>query len=150
MKASEYLKQLETGAFILVEHEGKRNVMTIGWGGLVRMWDRDILMVPVRTSRYTHELLQAVDEFIVSVPPEGAMLDELSFCGSRSGRNIDKIKDCDLTPSGGMVGCKNYRAKIILRQPMEEDKLDEAFLNNYYPLRNLHVLYYCEISDLDD
>lgn len=148
MKAGDYLNQLETGAFVITEQEGRKNIMTIGWGGLVRMWDREILMVPIRTSRYTHELLEGSDEFIVAVPPPGEMLDELSFCGSRSGRNIDKLKHCQLTDQGGLAGCQNYRARIVLRQPIEEDRLDEAFCNNYYPLRNFHVLYYCEMSKL--
>lgn len=150
MKPDTLLDQLETGAFLLAEHGGKRNIMTIGWGGIIRMWDRQILVVPVRTSRYTHELLSQADEFIVAVPKPGEMLDELSFCGSRSGRNIDKLKECHLTGQGGLVGCDNYRAKIVFRQPMDQSELAESFLNNYYPLRNMHVLYYCEFEPIDD
>ena len=150
MNPKEFHDQLKTGAFVLVDHPDKSNVMTIGWGGLVRMWNRDIMMVPVRTNRYTHELLDGVDEFIVAVPSEGEMLEELSFCGSRSGRDTDKLDRFHRTEQGGLTGCKNYRARIVMRQDMVDTNLKPDLLERHYPEKNMHTLYYCEIEHIDD
>ncbi len=62
MNPKEFHDQLKTGAFVLVDHPDKSNVMTIGWGGLVRMWNRDIMMVPVRTNRYSRFAAVGADE----------------------------------------------------------------------------------------
>lgn len=150
MKSDNYLSQLKTGAFILVDQPDRSNIMTIGWGGLIRMWNREIMLVPVRTSRYTHEFLQDLDQFIIAVPAAGEMTKELAVCGTKSGRDVDKLADMNRTASGGLVGCDNYRAKIVYRQLMEESALDQTINAKHYPNHDYHVIYYCEIEGLTD
>ena len=56
------------GVFLTVNGETGPNTMTMGWGSLSVYWGKPVLIIPVRKSRYTHELLQTAQEFTVSVP----------------------------------------------------------------------------------
>jgi flavin reductase (DIM6/NTAB) family NADH-FMN oxidoreductase RutF len=67
-KAGELLKQVEQGAFLVVKGKEKTNVMTIGWALVGVMWRRPTLMVAVRTSRFTHKLIEEAESFTVSFP----------------------------------------------------------------------------------
>ena len=83
--------QLGQGAFLTVRNGDVINTMTIGWGSIGIMWGKPVLMVPVRYSRVTYELLQTADEFTVMVPTNGTMKKELAFAGSKSCREVDKF-----------------------------------------------------------
>ena len=68
----------------------KWNAITGGWGGMGYMWGKPVLFTVVRESRYTLEFINANEEFSVSFfPPEKKAV--LSFCGSHSGRDTDKM-----------------------------------------------------------
>ena len=66
--APQILKQIEKGVFLTVKQGDNTNTMTIGWGMLGRIWNRQIFMVLVRYSRYTYELIEKADSFTVSIP----------------------------------------------------------------------------------
>ena len=80
-------EQLKRGAFLMI----KGNPMTIGWGQFGVLWGRPTFTVYVRRSRYTHELLEQTNTFTVSVPASDTMKKELSFCGTKSGRDLNKM-----------------------------------------------------------
>ena len=72
------------------------NTMTIGWCQLGRLWSVPVCTVFVRPERYTYQFMESRDYFTVSVlPPELKKI--TAFCGSRSGRDVDKVKECGLT-----------------------------------------------------
>ena len=76
---------------------GKYNTMTVAWGSFGYMWNRPFAMAVVRPSRYTYEFMEQYPSFTLSLfPPEYAT--KLTYCGSNSGRDVDKIKECGLTP----------------------------------------------------
>lgn len=72
------------------------NTMTIGWCQLGRLWNLPVCTAYVRPERYTYSFMEKSDFFTVSVLP-GDMKKTMAFCGSRSGRLVDKIKECGLT-----------------------------------------------------
>ncbi len=80
------------GAFLNVRTpDGGFNLMTIGWGQVGIVWSRPVFTVFVRPNRYTFECLQAANGFTVSVPRHGELADALTLCGTRSGRDLDKL-----------------------------------------------------------
>jgi len=80
---------LDQGWALLVAGRERPNPMTVSWGGLGTLWNRPIVTVYVRPTRYTHTLLTAHPEFTLNVlPPERRPA--LQLCGSRSGRELDK------------------------------------------------------------
>ena len=88
--APQFLKQVEEGAFLVVKGKDRVNIMTIGWAMVGFVWRRPILMVAVRTSRFTHGIIEGADSFTVSAPT-GDMKKEINFCGSKSGRDLDEL-----------------------------------------------------------
>lgn len=72
------------------------NTMTIGWCQLGRLWGQPACTVFVRPERYTYQFMESSGYFTVSVlPPE--LKKVTAFCGSRSGRDVDKAGECGLT-----------------------------------------------------
>lgn len=144
----------EKGA-LLIAGTDKPNAMTIGWAMASIMWTRNVFVAPVRHSRYTHALLEAHKEFTIFVP-YGDMKKTLGVCGSKSGRDTDKIALCGikLAPSqkvqvphvdahGLVIECR-----VIYQDDLKNDLLADDVRSLYYSGRdtgNLHTLYYGEI-----
>ena len=89
----------ETGKGILLttKADGKVNTMTIGWGTLGIQWAKPIFIAFVRESRFTKEMLEKNPEFTVNVPLGAIDKNILGICGTKSGRDMDKIKELGLT-----------------------------------------------------
>ena len=68
----------EEPALLTCGTEGHVNTMTISWGGLGVIWNKDVGFVFVRGSRYTKEFLDKYDTFSVTYfapdKPTGLML----------------------------------------------------------------------------
>ena len=82
--AETILKVLAKGAFLTTAAGGRHNTMTIGWGALGNIWGKPVFTVMVRHSRYTHELIEAHNEFTVSFPLTAAFSKALGLCGCKS------------------------------------------------------------------
>lgn len=108
LKATIPLKYPEHLAFLTsVSTEGKMNIMTIGW----YMFAGRIppkFAIAVNKSRYTHELISKTKEFVLAYPTED-MQDEILYCGTHTGRKVDKFKETKLTPVKG----KTVKAPLI-------------------------------------
>ena len=73
------------------------NTMTIGWCQLGRLWNMPVCTVYVRPERYTYKFTESHDYFTVSVLPLSHKQTTMQLCGTKSGRDVDKIKACGLT-----------------------------------------------------
>jgi Conserved protein/domain typically associated with flavoprotein oxygenases, DIM6/NTAB family len=73
------------------------NSMTIGWGALGTVWNRDALTVYVRPDRYTWQFMKDSEYFTVSFFPESCR-EALLLMGRLSGRDGDKAAAAGLTP----------------------------------------------------
>ena len=93
--AEKVMKQVKEGAFLTVKAGKATNTMTIGWATLGFAWRKPVMMVMVRNSRHTYSLIEKAADFTVSVPA-GDMKREIAFCGTKSGRDVDKFKECRL------------------------------------------------------
>ena len=74
----------------------KCNTMTASWGGLGVIWGAPAATCYIRPQRYTKEFVDQEDYFTLSFCGE-AYRKALSLCGSKSGRDVDKVKECGLT-----------------------------------------------------
>ena len=75
------------------DKDGKCNAMTASWGGMGVLFNKNVVTIYVRPSRYTKSFLDADDRFSLCVMPE-KYRDQLKYCGKVSGRDEDKIKKC--------------------------------------------------------
>lgn len=149
----EFLEQLPKGVFLTVKDGEKINTMTIGWGNIGVIWSKPIITVAVRYSRYTYDLINHSDEFTISIPLNGQLKKELGYCGTKSGRDVDKFKECGLSAVKGrevdtpVIGeCDLfYECKVVYKQAMEPATLDQIIDEKCYSNHDYHVLYYGEI-----
>lgn len=90
------------------------NTMTIGWGGLGTLWGMPVCTVYVRPERYTYEFMEEYDRYTVSAF-SAEKRKELAICGSKSGRDVDKAKECGLTPAFTDSGAPYFEeAELVL------------------------------------
>ena len=151
--SKELLDQLQKGAFLTVKAGDKVNTMTIAWGSLGFMWYKPMFTSMVRYSRYTYELIEKAEDFTVSFPLNGQLKQELGICGTKSGKDMDKFGECNLTLKEGEVvkspiidECDlHIECKIVYKQPMDENALCQEIKDKAYGSGNYHVLYYGEI-----
>ena len=90
------------------------NTMTIGWCQAGRLWNLRTCTVYVRPERYTYQFMEEQEYFTVSVLPAD-MKSAMALCGSKSGRDTDKIKACGLTVGAGAGGAPFFQeAELVL------------------------------------
>ena len=141
------------GAFLTTKVGDATNTMTISWGSIGFIWKKPMFTVLVRKSRHTHELIEKSGEFTISLPLDENMKSTLAICGSKSGRDMDKIKECNLELQGGksistpvIKGCGvHYECKVVFKQDMAPNLLDEYIDNSMYNSKDYHTVYYGEI-----
>ena len=90
------------------------NTMTIGWFQTGRLWGLPACTVYVRPERYTYQFMEDSDWFTVSVLP-AERKEDMAVCGTKSGRDMDKIKECGLTVRAGENGAPFFEeAELVL------------------------------------
>ena len=85
----------------------KFNTMTASWGGIGWLWNKPVAFVFIRPERYTYEFVEKNDHLTLSFLGEENKKIH-AVCGSKSGRNIDKVKETGLKPvfteNGNVLG----------------------------------------------
>jgi len=157
--AGEILEQVGTAALVTTKAEGQVNTMTIGWGTLGVEWKKPLFTVFVRQSRYTKALLEKNGEFTINVPLKGTDVKHiLGVCGSKSGRDMDKIKELGLTLEEPEVisvpGIKELpltlECRVVYKQDQDLSALEEEKRLHYYKPGtrddgDFHTAYYGEV-----
>lgn len=139
---------------ITAAKEGKSNTMTASWGGLGVMWGKKVAYVVIRPQRYTKEFIDVAESFSLSFLPE-KFRKELSYLGSVSGRDEDKIAKAGLSltyqeevpyfeESELVLICK----KLFVQEFKDESFLDKSILDTWYKAGDNHYIYIAEIIDV--
>ena len=76
----------------------KFNTMTASWGGIGWLWNKPVAFVFIRPERYTYEFIEKSDYLTLSFLGE-ANKKVHAICGSKSGRDMDKVKATGLKES---------------------------------------------------
>jgi len=141
------------GALLVAnDRDGKPNVMTIGWATWGIIWSRPVFTALVRPSRYTHQFMEQADSFTVNLPPP-EMADAATFCGTVSGRDVDKLKEKNLTATHGkrVTACyieecvAHLECRILFKNQVTPDLLAGDIVAGFYPHGDFHTIYYGEI-----
>lgn len=152
-KISDFLDQLNKGAFLTTQYGGENNVMTIGWGQIGIIWRKPVMMVLVRKSRYTKTLLDGSKEFTVSVPLNCDKQKELAYCGTVSGKNENKFDTQKIkllesekinTPCLDMPGL-HYECMVLYQTEIKLSELDAIVNDTWYQNGDTHTMYIAEI-----
>ncbi len=161
--AGEIMKALVTGILLTTKVEDKVNSMTISWGMLGIEWSKPIFTVFVREHRFTKEQLDKNGEFTINIPYGDYDKKILGTCGSKSGRDIDKVSELGLTlVESNIVSVPAIKelpltleCKIIYKQaqdphemtPENRDTFHPQNVDGSFPManRDYHTAFYGEI-----
>jgi len=130
------------------------NAMTIGWGMIGTIWGRPVFQVLVRPSRYTADLLKKEPFFSVNVLPK-ALDAAVMLCGSRSGRNHDKLAEVNLTAVAGAAhgapvieqSVIHYECHIVESNQFAPEAMVPDIRDGAYPSGDYHRIYWGQILD---
>ena len=134
------------------------NTMTASWGGLGWLWNKPVAFVFIRPERYTHDFIEREERMTLSFFPH-EMKPALTLCGTKSGRDCDKIAEAGLTPAileSGAVSFAEARLtldcrKLFKAEMTEASFLDKAIYEQWYKGSHgggLHTVYVVEIEEV--
>ena len=157
--AGHIMERIGGGILLTTKADEKVNTMTIGWGTVGVQWGKPIFIAFVRESRYTKQLLEANGEFTVNIPLGEVDKNIITVCGTKSGRDMDKIQTLDLTlVEGESVSVPaiaqlplTLECKVIYKQDQDPAAIFPEYDARYYTkgTRNegdYHTAYYGEIT----
>ena len=132
----------------------KCNTMTASWGGLGVLWGGPAATCYIRPQRYTKEFVDREEYFTLSFFDE-SYRPQLALCGSKSGRDVDKVKECGFTVKTAECGAPYFEeASLVLVcrklywQDMDPDHfLDPEIDSRFYAQKDYHRVYVGEIVE---
>jgi flavin reductase (DIM6/NTAB) family NADH-FMN oxidoreductase RutF len=129
------------------------NTMTASWGGMGVIWGKKVCFCVVRPGRYTYRFMEASESFTLSFFDE-PYRKALTYCGSHSGRDVDKVKETGLTPAmdKGGIYFTEARLVMVLKKLYFQDLdpahfLDPTIDSTHYPHKDYHRMYVGEIVE---
>lgn len=131
---------------------GSYNSMTASWGTMGVLWGKKICICFVRPSRHTYRFLEENRLFSLSFFEE-RFRDVLNYCGSHSGRDVDKASETGLKaiePVDGAVTFEQARMALICRKIYYQDFDPTHFLaeeiEGNYGGKDYHRIYIGELE----
>ncbi|MDE6260521.1 MAG: flavin reductase [Oscillospiraceae bacterium] len=128
------------------------NTMTASWGGLGVLWGAPMATAYIRPQRYTKQFVDENEYFTLSFFSE-EYRPQLSLCGTKSGRDMDKVKECGFTVAEGAGGAPYFeQAELVLvcrkrmAMPMDADAMPANVKDKWYK-GDYHTMYWGEIVE---
>lgn len=161
--AKEILEALQKGVLLTTKTDEKVNSMVISWGTLGIEWGKPIFTVFVRENRFTKKQLDKNPEFTIDIPYGEYDKKIIGVCGTKSGHDIDKIKELNLNlEEANKISVPAIKelpltleCKVIYKQKQDENEITEENKARFYPQdvegsfhganRDYHTAYYGEI-----
>ena len=152
----EILKGVKSGVLVTGKADDRVNSMTISWGMVGIEWAKPVFVTFIRESRFTRSLIEKNGEFTVNIPVDDSAKKILTFCGSKSGRDVDKAKELGLTSVPGIKELPlTLECRVVYKQTQDISAMTKEDQGKFYPQnvdstftgsnRDTHVAYYGEI-----
>ena len=131
------------------------NMMTASWGGLGFMWNKPVAFVFVRPTRHTFGFVENGEMFTLSFFDE-KYRKALQICGSKSGRDCDKVAESGLTPVFTKLGNPAFEEaqyvlecrKMYVQMLDEKSFIDKSAVAKWYGDASFHKMYVAEIVNI--
>ena len=130
----------------------KPNLITIGWTGTI-CTQPSMVSISVRPERYSHHLIQESGQFAINLPTE-ALVRAVDWCGVKSGREVDKVKECGFTVAQAECGAPYFEeAELVLvcrkryAQEMDPQAIPQDAKDRFYPEKDYHTMYIGEVVE---
>ena len=128
------------------------NTMTASWGGLGVLWGAPAATCYIRPQRYTKGFVDENEYFTLSFFDE-AYRPQLNLCGTKSGRDIDKVKECGFTVAAAAGNAPYFeQADLVLvcrkrmAVPMNPALMPEDVKDKWYK-GDWHTMYWGEVVE---
>lgn len=96
----------------VADRQGRPNIFTVAWTGTVCS-SPPMVSVSVRPERYSHHMIEETGEFVINLTTRSLVF-AVDYCGVKSGRETDKIKDMNLT----LLPAKEVKAPLLKESPV--------------------------------
>ncbi len=106
-KFYQYAFPMQAAIITCIDKKGKTNPITVAWHTPISK-NPTLYGVSVAPSRYSYKIIKESKEFAINFAPYN-IVKSIQLCGTKSGRNTDKIKETILTLSKS----KKIKTKII-------------------------------------
>lgn len=129
------------------------NTMTASWGGMGILWGKQVAFLFVRPQRYTYTLTEQAERFSLSFFDEEYRA-ALCLCGTKSGRELDKLAAAGLTAldEDGVPVIAEARINLVCRKLYADTLKREGFvlpaLLENYKNNDYHRVYVVEIEKI--
>ena len=130
------------------------NSMTASWGALGVLWEKPVTHCFVRPTRHTYNFMESSEYYTLSFYDE-KYRDKLTYFGTVSGRDEDKVKGSGLTPKVldcGAVCYEEASLVIVCRKIYDYDFDPAKFLDptteKNYPNKDYHRAYIGEVVEV--
>jgi len=160
---NDILKGIKNASLLTTKSGDEVNTMTISWGKIGIEWNKLIFITYVRKNRYTRKLIDKSGEFTINIPLNQSVKKITSYCGTKSGKDTDKIKDLGLTLVDGnkvsVPGIKELaltlECKLIYSQLQDKSAISSDIQKDFYPEgvsgdfcgsnEDYHIAYYGQV-----
>ena len=137
---------------ITAGNETGYNTMTASWGGMGVLWGKNVVTTYIRPQRYTKKFVDENDTFTLSFYSE-EYRNALNICGTKSGRDCNKVEEAGLTPYfvDGTSAFEEAELILVCRKIYEDHMPPENFIAKendakWYPNKDYHTMYIAEIE----
>ncbi len=135
--------------------DGTVNTMTASWGFMGVIWYKPVCAIFIRPQRYTLEFVEEADRLTLTFFGE-EWRSALRLCGTKSGRDMDKIAEAGLTVThteNGVPYFEEAKTVVVCRKLYAdwlkpECFLDKAVMEKSYPREDYHEFFICEIEQV--
>ena len=148
------LKLIGKDWMLITARDGEKvNAMTASWGCLGVLWNRPIAVCFIRPQRHTFGLAEEQDRLSLAFFGQDRR-DALSLCGTKSGRDCDKITEAGFTTSDadGVPVINEAQILVIGRKLYADYIKEDCFIDNkmldFYKEKDFHKAYVLEIEKI--
>ncbi len=109
--------------------DGEKNIVTVAWAGTL-CTEPAMTYISLRESRHSYDIIQKTGEFVINLTTE-ALVRACDYCGVKSGKQVDKFKDMQLTAHAA----SKVSAPLIYESPVNI----ECKVTQVLPLGSHHM-----------
>lgn len=105
----------------VADKAGNHNIITIAWAGTICS-NPPMVSISVRPERHSYKMLKETGEFVINLTTKDLVY-ATDYCGVKSGRDVDKFGEMNLTALPG----EKVKAPLIAESPVNlECKVTEV------------------------
>lgn len=123
------------------------NSMTASWGGFGYLWNLPVTYIYIRPQRHSFSFVES-NQYYTLCFFEHKHKNILTYCGSHSGKEYNKIKETGLIPMQTELGNVYFeQAKLVIEckkiyfDDIKPENFEDRLIRRNYPNKDYHRMY---------